>query len=126
MSTDGINRVILVGYLGHDPSLGKTKGTDAPVATMRIGTTSKWKNKGGKDMEVTEWHRVLAHGHLALRCKEFMVKGRRVYVEGHLKTRRYVPSRGERKGIELEVTEIIAHDVRMLDSRGEREPGGDG
>lgn len=126
MSANGINKVILVGYLGHDPSLGKTKGTAAPVATMRIGTTSKWKNKAGKEQEVTEWHTVVAHGYLALRLKEIAVKGRRVYVEGHLKTRHYVPSRGERKGIELQVTEIIAHDVRMLDSRWEREPGSEG
>lgn len=121
MSNDGVNRVILVGYLGHDPSLGKTKGTDAPVATMSVGTTSKWKNKAGQEQEVTEWHTVVAHGHLALRLKEIAVTGRRVYVEGHLKTRRYVPSRGKRAGIEVLVTEIVAHTVQMLDSRGERE-----
>lgn len=121
MSNEGVNRVILVGHLGHDPSLGKTKGTDAPVATMSVGTTSKWKNKAGQEQEVTEWHTVVAHGHLALRCKEYLEKGRRVYVEGHLKTRRYVPSRGPRKGVELQVTEIVAHTVKMLDTRGERE-----
>lgn len=126
MSNEGVNRVILVGYLGHDPSLGKTKGMDAPVATMSVGTTSKWKNKAGQEQEVTEWHTVVAHGHLALRLKEIAVTGRRVYVEGHLKTRHYVPSRGPRKGIELEVTEIVAHDVKMLDTRAEREPGSDG
>lgn len=110
-----------MGYLGHDPSLGKTKGTEAPVATMSVGTTSKWKNKAGQEQEVTEWHTVVAHGHLALRLKEIAVTGRRVYVEGHLKTRRYVPSRGKRAGLEVLVTEIVAHTVKMLDTRGERE-----
>lgn len=116
MNATGINKVLLVGYLGHEPSLGKTKGTDAPVCSMRIATT----NEKGR----TEWHRVVAHGHLATRCKEYLEKGRRVYVEGHLKTRRSKPTRGVNKGVEMLVTEIVAHEVKFLDTRTEREGAG--
>ena len=107
-----VNKVILVGNLGRDPEVRYTPD-GAAIASISIATTSKYKNKTGEMVEETEWHRVTFFGRLAEIAGEYLKKGRAVYVEGRLKTRKYT----DKDGVEKYATDIIASEMQMLGSR---------
>jgi single-strand DNA-binding protein len=107
-----VNKVILVGNLGRDPEVRYTPD-GAAIANISIATTSKYKNKSGEMVEETEWHRVTFFGRLAEIAGEYLKKGRSVYVEGRLKTRKYT----DKDGVEKYATDIIANEMQMLGSR---------
>lgn len=116
-----VNKVILVGNLGRDPEIRYLPSGD-PVANITIATSSKYKNKTGEMVEETEWHRVTFFGKLAEIVGQYLKKGRSVYVEGRIKTRKYT----DKDGIEKYATDIIANEMQMLGSReGMGEPAGD-
>jgi len=89
-----VNRVILVGNLGRDAELRYTPG-GAPVATLSLATTEVFKDKEGQRKEQTEWHRVVVWGKTAETLNEYLTKGKQIYVEGRLQTRKW-----EEKGAE--------------------------
>jgi single-strand DNA-binding protein len=113
-----VNKVILVGNVGSDPEVRYTPD-GAAIANVSIATTSKYKNKSGEMMEETEWHRVTLFGRLAEIVGEYIKKGRSIYVEGRLKTRKYT----DKDGVEKYATNILASEMQML---GSREGVGDG
>jgi single-strand DNA-binding protein len=116
-----VNKVILVGNLGRDPEVRYTPD-GAAIANVSIATTSKYKNKSGEMVEETEWHRVTFFGRLAEIVGEYLKKGRSIYVEGRLKTRKYT----DKDGVEKYATDIIANEMQMLGSReGMGAPSGD-
>jgi single-strand DNA-binding protein len=116
-----VNKVILVGNLGRDPEI-RYMPSGEPVANITIATSSKYKNKSGEMVEETEWHRVTFFGKLAEIAGQYLKKGRSVYVEGRLKTRKYT----DKDGIEKYATDIVANEMQMLGSReGMGEPSGD-
>jgi len=106
-----VNKVILIGRLGADPEIRYT-ADGQPVATFRIAT-NEVRVKNGQRQEHTEWHRIVAFGRLAEICGEYLSKGRRVYIEGRIRTRSFEDRDGQRRYI----TEIVANDMRMLDGR---------
>ncbi len=112
-----VNKVILVGNLGRDPEVRYLPNGD-PVANVTIATSSKYKNKAGEMVEETEWHRVTFFGKLAEVVGQYLKKGRSVYVEGRIKTRKYT----DKDGVEKYATDIIANEMQML---GSREGGAD-
>ena len=113
MARSGINKVIIVGNLGQDPEIKYTAG-GAAVTTLSIATSDSWKDKdSGMDQERTEWHRVVLWRRLAEVAGEYFKKGSKVYIEGHLQTRKW-----EQEGQTRYTTEIIARDMQFLDSRG--------
>ena len=115
------NKVILVGNLGRDPEVRYLPSGD-PVANVTIATSSKYKSKTGEMVEETEWHRVTFFGKLAEIVGQYLKKGRSVYVEGRIKTRKYT----DKDGVEKFATDIIANEMQMLGSReGMGEPSGD-
>jgi single-strand DNA-binding protein len=117
-----VNKVILVGNLGRDPEI-RYMPSGEPVANITIATSSKYKNKSGELVEETEWHRVTFFGKLAEIVGQYLKKGRPVYVEGRLKTRKYT----DKDGVEKYATDIIANEMQMLGGReGMGEPGGGG
>lgn len=117
-----VNKVILVGNLGRDPEVRYLPSGDA-VANITIATSSKFKNKGGELVEETEWHRVTFFGKLAEIAGQYLKKGRSVYVEGRIKTRKYT----DKDGVEKYATDIVANEMQMLGSReGMGEPSGGG
>lgn len=129
-----VNKVILVGNLGKDPEV-RYMPSGGAICNVTIATTRNWKNKdSGEKMEETEWHRVSFFDRLAEVAGEYLKKGRAVYVEGRLKTRKWT----DKDGVEKYTTEIIATDMQMLGSRegmgggstggagGEEEGGGGG
>jgi single-strand DNA-binding protein len=119
-----VNKVIIIGNLGRDPEVRYTPNGSA-VCNIGVATTRTWKNKdSGDKVEETEWHRVVFYDRLAEIAGEYLKKGRSVYVEGRLKTRKWQ----DKDGAEKYTTEIIATDMQMLGSRegmGAGSSGGD-
>ena len=113
-----VNKVILLGNLGRDPETRYTTGGDA-VTTLNIATSEQWKDKSGEKQERTEWHRVVLFARLAEIAGEYLKKGRSVYIEGRLQTRKYT----DKDGVEKYSTEIVADRMQLL---GGREGGGTG
>ena len=113
-----VNKVILLGNLGRDPETRYTTGGDA-VTNLRIATSEQWKDKSGEKQERTEWHSVVLFGRQAEIAGEYLKKGRSVYIEGRLQTRKYT----DKEGVEKYSTEIVADRMQLLGGRGEG--GGD-
>ena len=114
-----VNKVILVGNLGRDPEVRYMPSGDA-VANIALATSSKYKNKAGEMVEETEWHRISFFGRQAEIVGEYLKKGRSVYVEGRLKTRKW---QDKDTGADRFSTDIVADQMQML---GGREGGGMG
>lgn len=114
-----VNKVILVGNLGRDPEVRYLPSGSA-ICTVTLATSRQWKDKtSGERQEETEWHRVTFFDRMAEIAGEYLKKGRPVYVEGRLKTRKYT----DKDGVEKYSTEIVATDMQLL---GGREGGGGG
>ena len=107
-----VNKVILIGNLGRDPETRYTTGGDA-VTNLRLATTETWKDKSGEKQEKTEWHTVVLFGRLAEIAGEYLKKGRSVYIEGRLQTRKYT----DKEGVEKYSTEVVGDRMQLLGSR---------
>ena len=112
-----VNKVILLGNLGRDPETRYTTGGDA-VCNLNIATSEQWKDKSGEKQEKTEWHRVVLFGRQAEIAGEYLKKGRSVYIEGRLQTRKYT----DKDGVEKYSTEIVGDRMQLIG--GAREGGG--
>ena len=116
-----VNKVILIGNLGRDPETRYTTGGDA-VTNLRIATTETWKDKSGEKQEKTEWHTVVLFGRQAEIAGEYLKKGRPVYIEGRLQTRKYT----DKEGVEKYSTEIVGDRMQLLGGRDSGAGGGGG
>lgn len=117
-----VNKVIVLGNLGRDPELRYTP-SGAAVCNVSIATTRNWKSKdSGERQEETEWHRVVFYDRLAEIAGEYLKKGRPVYVEGRLKTRKWQ----DKDGKDNYTTEVIAEQMQLLGGRDEAGGGGGG
>jgi single-strand DNA-binding protein len=115
-----INKVILIGNLGRDPEVRYTPNGSA-ICNISVATTRNWKDKtSGDKVEETEWHRVVFYDRLAEIAGEYLKKGRPVYVEGRLKTRKWQ----DKDGKDVYTTEVIADNLQLLGGR-EGAGGGD-
>lgn len=108
-----VNKVILVGNLGKDPETRYMPNGEA-VTNITLATTDSWKDKNGEKQEKTEWHRVTFYRKLAEIAGEYLKKGRQVYIEGRLETRKWQ----DKDGKDRYTTEIIANEMQMLGNRG--------
>ncbi len=106
-----VNKVILVGNLGSDPEV-RYLPSGQPVCNFNIATTERWTGKDGNPGERTEWHRIVVFGKQAENCKEYLKKGRQVYVEGRLQTREW----NDKEGHKRTTTEVVAQVVQFLGS----------
>jgi single-strand DNA-binding protein len=114
-----VNKVILIGNLGKDPEVRYTPN-GAAVCNLRLATTRNWKDKtSGDRVEETEWHSVVLYDRQAEIAGEYLRKGRPVYVEGRLKTRKWQ----DKDGNDRYTTEIVCDTMQLL---GGREGGGGG
>ncbi|KVX04835.1 single-stranded DNA-binding protein [Alcaligenes faecalis] len=115
-----VNKVILVGNLGRDPEV-RYSAEGSAICNISIATTSQWKDRtSGERREETEWHRVVFYNRLAEIAGEYLRKGRPVYVEGRLRTRKWTGQDGQ----ERFTTEIIAEQMQMLGGRDGGDMGG--
>lgn len=117
-----VNKVILMGNLGRDPEV-RYSPDGAAVCNVSIATTSSWKDKtSGERREETEWHRVVFYNRLAEIAGEYLKKGRPVYVEGRIKTRKWQ----NKEGVDQYTTEVVADNMQLLGGRDGGEGGGSG
>ena len=114
-----VNKVILLGNLGRDRETRYTTGGDA-VTNLSIATSEQWKDKSGEKQERTEWHRVVLFGRQAEIAGEYLKKGRSVYIEGRLQTRKYT----DKDGVEKYSTEIVGDRMQLIGG-GRDASGGD-
>lgn len=121
-----VNKVILIGNLGQDPETRNTQGGQT-VCNLRVATTDKYKDREGAWVDRTEWHTVTVWGKQAEACGQYLHKGKQVYVEGRLQTRKWQ----DKEGKDRYSTEVVADNVRFLGGREEgvreerREPAQD-
>ncbi len=109
----GINKVIIVGYVGKDPEIRYSPQGQA-VANISLATSEAWKDKdSGEKVERTEWHRVVLFGRLAEVVGEYVSKGSHIYIEGRLQTRKWQ----DKDGADRYTTEIVANEMQMLGGR---------
>src|SRR5438309_8048998 len=114
-----LNKVQLIGNLTRDPELRYTPNGNA-VCTFGLATNRSWTTDSGEKKEDTEFHRIVAWNKLAELCSQFLVKGRKVYVEGRLSTRKYT----DKNNVERETTEIVIDDMLLLDKKPEEKSQG--
>jgi len=108
----GLNKVMIIGNLGKDPELRYTP-SGKPIALFNVATGRTWVTSNGERKEATEWFNVIAWGSLADICYKHLRKGSRVYVEGHLQTRKWEDASGQKHYR----TELVANEMIMLDGR---------
>ncbi len=107
-----LNRAQLIGNLTRDPELRYTP-SGAAVCSFSIATNRNWTTDTGEKKEEVEFHRIVAWNKLAELCSQFLVKGRKVYVDGRLATRSWTAQDGTNKN----TTEIVINDMILLDSK---------
>lgn len=104
-----VNKVILLGYIGSDAELRYTQG-GAPIGNFSMATTEVWHDKSGTRQEKTEWHRVVVWGKVAESLNDYLKKGKQVYIEGRLQTRRW----DDKDGNKRYTTEIRSDRIVLL------------
>jgi single-strand DNA-binding protein len=109
MASRSLNKVLLIGNLGADPEV-RTTPSGIQVATIRIATSTSWKDQNGNPQEKTEWHRVILWRGLADIAQKYLKKGNSVFIEGKLQTRSWEDNSGQKRY----VTEVIADQLLML------------
>jgi single-strand DNA-binding protein len=115
-----LNRIQLIGRLGKDPEVRATpKGLK--VSTFSLAVSRRWKNSAGEEKEAPAWFNVEAWGHLGEVCKQYLRKGRLVFLEGQLRTDRY-----EHEGETRYFTKVVASQMQMLDRKAEELPAVEG
>jgi len=113
-----VNKVILVGNLGKDPELRYTPNGTA-VANFPIATSENFKDSQGNKQERTEWHNIVVWRQLAEICGKYLHKGKQVYIEGKLQTRKWQ----DKNGVDRYTTEIVADSMQMLGSSDQASTG---
>jgi single-strand DNA-binding protein len=104
-----VNKVILIGNLGKDPEVKHT-ASGVPVCRFSLATNETFKNKAGETEQHTEWHSVVCFARLAEICGQYLAKGRQVYIEGSIRSRKW----DDRDGNERKSYDIVARYMQML------------
>ena len=112
MVSRSLNKVQLIGNLTRDPELRYTP-SGAAVCTIGLATNRYWTTEAGEKKEDVEFHRVVAWNKLAELCSQLLTKGRKIYVEGRLRTSAWTAQDGSQRT----TTEVVIDDMILLDSR---------
>jgi single-strand DNA-binding protein len=113
-----LNRVQLIGNLTRDPELRYTP-TGTAVCSFGLATNRSWTTDTGERKEETEFHRIVAWNKLAELCSQFLIKGRKVYLEGRLSTRSWTTQDGQQRS----ATEVVIDDMILLDQKRPEDHG---
>ena len=105
-----VNKVILIGFLGEAPEV-RFSQQGKPVGTFSLAVNERWKDTEGARRERVEWFQIVCFGRLAEVCGQWLVKGRHVYIEGRLQTRKWAGREGEKRT----TIEIVANQMQILD-----------
>ena len=113
-----LNRVMIIGNLGADPIL-RSLPDGSSVCNFSVATTDSWSNAQGERRDQTEWHRITFFGRMADVLHEFGRKGTKLYIEGALRTRKWV----DKEGIERVTTEIRGEEFTFLSHPNSQQGG---
>ena len=119
-----VNKVILVGNLGRDPETRNTQ-SGGKIVNLTVATSESWNDKGSGDRkERTEWHRVVIFNErLADVAERFLRKGRKVYVEGQLQTRKWTDQSGQERYSTEIVLDRFRGELTLLDNNRDGDEG---
>jgi single-strand DNA-binding protein len=109
-----VNKAVLIGRLGSDPEMRQTQ-SNTSVCNFTLATNENWRDKSGQNQESTEWHKIVVWGRQGEIANQYLSKGRLVYIEGRIQTRKYQ----DRDGNDRYSTEIVARDIQFLSSQGD-------
>ncbi len=104
-----LNKAMLIGNVGNDPEI-RTLSNNEKVASFRLATTERFKDRNGEQRENTEWHQITAWGKVADIVEKFVKKGSQLYVEGKITTRKWT----DKDGNDRFTTEIRAEGIQIL------------
>lgn len=107
-----LNKVCLIGRLGRDPEVRYMPNGKA-VCNFGLATSETWKDQSGAKQERTEWHNITMYERLAEIAGQYLKKGSLAYIEGRIQSRKYT----DKMGVERTAYEIIASEMKMLDSK---------
>ena len=111
----GVNKVIIIGNLGADPE-ARQFSNGGSVTNISVATSEQWTDKqSGEKREATEWHRIALFNRLGEIAAQYLRKGSKVYIEGKLKTRKWM----DKDNIERYTTEVVGEEMQMLDGKSE-------
>lgn len=110
--TRGLNKVMLIGRLGHEPEMRYTP-SGRPLTKFQLAANRSWKSADGEKKSETEWFNVVTWGKLAEICNQYLTKGQQVYIEGRLHTRQWQDEEGGNHS----TVEVIAQEMLMLNSK---------
>lgn len=113
-----LNKAMLIGNLTRDPEV-RTTPTGQTVCSFGLATNRRWTDKDGQRQEQVEFHNIVAWGKLAEICGQYLVKGKQVYIEGRLQTRKWQGA----DGVDKQRTEIVADTMQMLGRAGDSPQG---
>jgi single-strand DNA-binding protein len=113
----GVNKVLILGRLGKDPEIRYTADGKA-VVSLSVATSTQSKDLAGKKTEYTEWHKVSAFNNAAEAAGKYLKKGDRLFVEGSLRTKKWV----DQHGAEKYSTEIVAGRLEFLGEKHSQNP----
>ena len=105
-----VNKVILLGNIGHTPKFGRTSESGMAIARFTMATSRRYRSSDGSLREDTQWHQLVAYGRTAEIIRDYVQKGNRLYVDGHLSTRKYTT----RDGLEKTITEVICDEIQLF------------
>ena len=109
-----LNKIMLIGNLGKEPEIRVT-ASGQTVANFSLATKEQFKNKSGEREERTEWHSIVVWGRLAEIARDYLHKGKQVYIEGRLQTRKWQDKNGQ----DRYTTEVVAELMQMLGNKGD-------
>ncbi len=114
-----VNKAILIGRLGKDPEMTYTPSGTA-VCKFSLATNRSWKGQDGQKQEQTTWHNIVAWGKTGEIIKQYLTKGREVYIEGRIDNRSYDDKDGNKKWF----SEVVVENFRFIGGRGDDAPSG--
>jgi len=112
--TYGLNKVMILGKLGRDPEMRYTP-SGRPVTTFSVAVNRSWNTADGERRTETEWFNVVAWSKLAETCKQYLSKGKQVYIEGRLQTRRWE----DKESVKHSTVEVVAAEMILCGERRE-------
>ena len=123
-----LNKVMLIGNVGNDPEIRyldsnpQSPQGNAKVASFRLATTERYRDRNGETRENTEWHNIVAWRSNADLVEKFVHKGSQLFIEGKLRTRQWTDQTGNKRF----TTEIQADNIQLLGKRPDAPQGGQG
>ena len=109
MSQQGVNKIIVLGHAGSDADLKYTAG-GKPVTNFSVAVNESFKNSNGDNVDRVEWFRCVAWNGLAEVAGQYVIRGKQLYLEGRLQTRKY----DDKEGKERTITEVVVSTLRLL------------